>query len=109
MNQNSYVFISIILTCLLVVSCGNDESAYQYAQKFCSCSTDFSKAAIQLKAGTIDQAAFNKIEVDHTDCIGEKDPLKALKDKPQELEQFKMEFLSELEKQCPEIARNLNF
>jgi len=109
MNQHSHIFIGLLLGCLLLVSCNSGISGQKYAQKFCACADDFSKAAIQLKAGTIDEATFKKIETDFSTCIGEEDPLEALKDKPEQLTQFKAEFLTELEKQCPDIARNMGY
>ena len=108
MNQSFSAFMSLAVACLLLVSCGKP-SASRYAARFCACSQDFSKAGIQLKAGTIDQARFEQISTEHQACLGEDDPLKALEDKPAELIQFKAEFLTELEKQCPDVFRNLGF
>lgn len=108
MNQ----FITTIsIFCTLVfflTSCGSPSAQYQ-AKRFCECSGAFAKAGIQLKAGTIDQATYQNIVAEHTACLGEDDPLEALKDSPEKLAQFKQEFIEELEKQCPEISRNLGF
>jgi len=101
--------ISILgLLSLFLTNCGEPPAQY-YAKHFCACSSDFSKAGIQLKAGTIDQATYQQIATEHEACLGDDDPLEALKDKPEELAKFKRAFIEELEKQCPDIARNLGF
>ena len=41
--------------------------------------------------------------------MGDDNPLEKLKDQPDELLQFKAAFLSEIEKKCPDIARNMGF
>jgi hypothetical protein len=102
------IWSSLILACLLLVSCGGP-NAKEYAKKLCACSNAFSKAPIQLKAGTINQATFEQLKAEHVICMGEDDPLEKLKDKPAELVQFKTEFISALEEQCPEIARNMGY
>lgn len=101
-------WIGLIFSCLFLIGCGGGPSASKYAQRFCNCSSEFSKAAIQLKAGTINQDKFNELKVAHDACIGDDNPLELLKDAPEKLVQFKAEFLLELDKQCPEIARNMN-
>lgn len=98
----------IIITSSILISCGSSLGK-KHAQQFCACSTEFSTASIQVKAGTIDQATFDKIAKEHEVCLGSENPLQKLKDKPKELIQFKQDFLVELEKQCPEIAKNLGF
>lgn len=99
---------SIILSCLFLTSCGGP-SGKDYAQKLCDCSDAFSKAAIQLKAGTINQTTFDQLKEEHSACMGEDDPLEELKDDPAALVQFKAEFINALESQCPEIARNMGY
>jgi|VirMetMinimDraft_7_1064189.scaffolds.fasta_scaffold56764_4 hypothetical protein len=99
---------SLILACLFLVSCGRP-SGKDYAQKLCDCSDVFSKAGIQLKAGTIDKATFDRLNAEHVACMGEDDPLETLKDKPEALVQFKAEFMNTLEQNCPEIARNMGY
>ena len=107
MNQLTYAFISLIFCCLLLIGCNNNSSlAQKHAKRFCKCSKQFSKIDIQLKSGKIDQATHDRITAEHNACMGDENPLEALKDKPQELIQFEAEFLTELEKQCPDIARN---
>lgn len=100
-------WIGCLFSCLLLIGCGGP-SASKYAQKFCTCSSEFSKADIQLKAGTISQSKFNELQTAHDACMGEENPLEGLKNKPEELAQFKAEFLLEINKQCPETARNMN-
>lgn len=98
----------LILVCLLFVSCGGPNGR-TYAKKLCACSDAFSKAAIQLKAETIDQATFDRLQAEHNTCMGDDDPLGKLQDNPEALVQFKAEFLNALEEQCPEIARNMGY
>lgn len=102
------LYSSLILLCLLFVSCGGPNGK-DYAQKLCNCSDAFSKAAIQLKAETIDQATFDRLQAEHSICMGDDDPLGRLQDNPEALVQFKAEFLNALEEQCPEIARNMGY
>jgi len=102
------VWNSLMLICLLLVSCGGP-SGEDYAQKFCNCSDAFSKAAIQLKAGTINQTTFDQLKAEHLVCMGDDDPLEKLKADPTALVQFKAEFLTALESKCPEIARNMGY
>lgn len=102
------VWSSLIFVCLLLVSCGGPNGK-DYAQKLCDCSDAFSKAAIQLKAGTINEASFEQLEADHIVCMGEDNPLKKLEDDPEALLQFKAEFIDALGKKCPEIARNMGY
>lgn len=97
-----------MLTCLLFVSCGGPNGK-DYAEKLCNCSDAFSKALIQLKAETIDQATFDQLQAEHNACMGEDDPLEALQSNPEALVQFKAEFLNALEEQCPETARNMGY
>ncbi|WMX15882.1 MULTISPECIES: hypothetical protein [unclassified Aureispira] len=101
-------FSILLIACLLVASCGGP-SGKDYAQKLCDCSDAFSKATIQLKAGTINQATFEQLKTEHLACMGEDDPLEKLKDDPEALVQFKAEFINALENQCPEIARNMGY
>lgn len=98
----------ILLIVLLLTSC-NKPSAHEYAQKFCTCSVDFSTANIQLKRGKISKETYNELAAKHATCMGEDNPLEMLKDQPDELLQFKAAFLSEIEKQCPDIARNMGY
>lgn len=84
-------------------------SAPNYAQKFCACSAALSTAEIRITTGKIDQQEFEAIVAEHRLCIGKDDPLEQLKDQPEQLDQFKKEFLTELEKQCPNISRNMGF
>lgn len=102
------VWSSLIVACLLIISCGGPNGK-DYAQKLCDCSDDFSKAAIQLKAGTINQTTFEQLKAEHIACMGEDDPLEKLKDNPEALVQFKAEFINALGNQCPEIARNMGY
>lgn len=102
------IWSSLILVCLLLVSCGSPNGK-DYAKKLCSCSNAFSKASIQLKAGTINQATFEQLEAEHIACMGDDNPLEKLKDKPEALVQFKNEFINALKEQCPEIARNMDY
>mgnify|MGYP000211829994 CR=1 FL=1 len=102
------IWSSLIIASLLTISCGGPNGK-DYAQKLCDCSDAFSKAAIQLKAGTINQTTFEQLKAEHITCMGEDDPLEKLKDKPEALVQFKAEFINALEKQCPEIARNMGY
>lgn len=99
---------SLIFIFLLLTSCGGP-SGKDYAQKLCDCSDAFSKAAIQLKAGTINQTTFEQLKTEHIACMGEDDPLEKLKEDPAALVQFKAEFINALESQCPEIARNMGY
>lgn len=94
---------------LLWTGCQSGPSAKHYAQRLCDCSETFSKAPIQLQAGTIDQATFDQLKADHEACMGEDDPLQDLKDDPKALQAFKADFLLQLEQQCPAIARNLGY
>lgn len=110
MNRFYSAFTSLVLSCLLLVSCGGGPSASSYAKKFCECSPELAKAEVQHNAKRIDDATFNKIKAEHQACIGNDDnPLELLKNQPEQLKAFKTEFLLELEKQCPDIARNMNF
>jgi len=102
------IWSSLILVCLLLVSCGRTNGK-DYAQKLCDCSDAFSKAAIQVKAGTINEATAEQLKADHIICMGEDNPLKNLEDDPEALLQFKAEFIDALEKKCPEIARNMGY
>ncbi|BDS13764.1 hypothetical protein [Aureispira anguillae] len=101
-------WLGLIVTFLFLTSCGGP-SASKYAQKLCDCSEAFSKAAIQLRSGTINQATFDQIKKEHDACMGEDNPLEKLADDPEALVQFKAEFLIELEKSCPEVARNMGY
>ena len=84
-------------------------SAPKYAQKFCACSEALSTAENKISTGKIDQQVFETIVAEHRACLGDDDPLEALKGRPEQLDQFKKEFLTELEKQCPTISRNMGF
>lgn len=108
LNYLFYSFICLLGSCLLLNSCSNSIGK-RHAQQFCSCSKDFADATVQLKAGTIDKLAYNKIEAEQAACLGTENPLELLKDQPEELAQFKKDFLLELETTCPEIARNIGF
>lgn len=90
-------------------SCHSGPDAAYYAKRFCDCSSDFSKAAVQLKAGTINQTTYNQLKAEHETCMGDEDPLEDLKDDPEALQAFKGQFLIEIKKQCPSIARNMGF
>lgn len=107
-NSNCVSWLSVLIVITLLSSCGGP-SASKYAQKLCDCSADFSKAAIQLQAGTINQTQFEQLKAEHHACMGEDNPLEMLKDDPEALIQFKAEFLTELEKKCPDIARNMGY
>ena len=102
------VWSSLIFVCLLSISCGGPNGK-EYAKKLCNCSNAFSKASIQLKVGTINQATFEQLKAEHATCMGNDDPLEKLKDTPEALIQFKAEFINALEQQCPEIARNMGY
>lgn len=99
-----FLFLS---TCFLTACTG--PSASKYAQKFCACSEALSKAESKITTGKIDQQGFEAIVAEHRLCIGTDDPLEQLKDQPKKLDQFKKEFLTELEKQCPVISRDMGF
>ena len=109
MNQLYYTWLSLVVGTLLLSSCSSTPSASKYAQKFCDCSADFAKAEIQKKNGRIDALTYEQIVLEHDACLGEEDPLSGFQDNPEKLTQFKADFLVELEKTCPEVARNLNF
>lgn len=108
MNRILTFILFLTGTQLLIVSCGQ-RSAKDYAAHFCSCSEELSKASIQFKNGLIDQTTFQQIQEEHAKCMGEDDPLEKLKDNPDAQHKFKTEFIQELEKSCPEIARNMGF
>ena len=93
----------------LVVGCQSGPDAAYYAGRLCECSEDFSKAAVQLQAGTIDRATYDQLKAEQEACMGEDDPLQDLKDDPEALKAFKADFLQQLNEQCPNTARNLNF
>ena len=97
----------LFVNCLLSACTG--PSAAKYAQKFCACSEALSTAENKITTGKIDQQAFETIVAEHRACLGDDDPLEALKGRPEQLDQFKKEFLTELEKQCPTISRNMGF
>lgn len=90
-------------------SCQSGPDAVYYAERFCDCSSDFSKAAVQLKVGTIDKVTYDQLKAEHETCMGEEDPLEDLKDDPEALQAFKGLFLTEIKKQCPSTARNMGF
>jgi hypothetical protein len=102
------IWSSLMFICLLFASCGGPNGR-TYAEKLCGCSDAFSKAAIQLKTETIDQATFDRLQAEHNICMGDDDPLERLQENPTALVQFKAEFLNALEEQCPEIARNMGY
>jgi len=109
--MTAYFFRFLLLGTLLIGlhSCQSGPSAAYYAERFCACSSDFSKAAVQLKAGTIDQATYQQLQTEHTACMGEEDPLEDLKDDPEALQAFKAAFLTEITERCPSTARNMGF
>lgn len=90
-------------------SCQSGPDATYYAKRFCDCSETFSKAAVQLKAGTIDQATYDQQKTEHEACMGEEDPLEDLKDDPEALQAFKANFLTAIKEHCPSTARNMGF
>lgn len=102
------IWSGLFFACLFFVSCGGPNGR-DYAQKLCDCSAAFSKAAIQLKAETIDQATFDRLQADHNTCMGDDNPLERLQDNPEALVQFKAEFLNALDEKCPETARNMGY
>ncbi|MDC0231260.1 hypothetical protein OAK19_04780 [Aureispira] len=108
MKHLTYSIISVCFSILLLSSC-SDRTAKEYAKKFCSCSMHLSEAENQLISGAISQEKFNQISKEHETCMGDDDPLKSLKDKPKEQEKFKIDFIKELEKRCPDIARKMGF
>lgn len=99
---------ALICLCLLLIRCSGP-SAPDYAERFCACSEALSKAETKITKGKITQHEFDAIIVEHRACLGDDDPLEALKDNPDKLAQFKKEFLTELEKQCPTISRDMGF
>lgn len=108
MKQYFFSLVIIFLASFSLISCQHSLGK-KHAHQFCACSSDLANATIQLKSKVIDQATFDKIAKEHEACLGPEDPLQQLKDKPEELKQFKQDFLVELDKQCPEIAKNLEF
>lgn len=99
----------VVCSLLLLYSCQSGPDAGHYAERFCTCSEAFSKAAVQLQAGTIDQATYNQQKLEHETCMGEDDPLEDLKDDPEALQTFKANFLIEIKERCPSTARNMGF
>ena len=108
MKYLTYGIMTFLSSVFLLNSCGQ-KTAKEYAAKFCACSINLSKAIDEVRSGNISQENFNKISKDHEECIGDDDPLKSLNDNPVKQEEFKKNFLKELEIQCPEIARNMGF
>ncbi len=98
-------FVGVLL--LLLSSCQSGPSASHYAQHFCDCSDEFSKAAVQLKAGTIDRATYEALQTAHETCMGEDDPLEDLKDDPEALQAFKANFVLEIEKRIDIMKHSL--
>ena len=100
--------IFLILCCSIIVSsCG--KSAADYAKQYCNCSPDLARATLQHKNGLISQTDLAKVIKTHEDCMGTDDPLQALEKSPEEKEQFKAEFIQALEKNCPNIARDMGY
>ena len=108
MKHLTYGIITFFFPVVLLISCG-EKPAEEYAKKFCICSKNLSEAVNQVKLGNISQDRFNQISKEHETCMGDNDPLKSLKENPAIQEQFKADFLKELEIQCPDIARNMGF
>ena len=93
----------------LTLACNRGSDPEYYAERFCDCSEEFSKAAVQLKTGTIDRVAYEQLKAEQEACMGDADPLEDLKDDPEALQQFKTKFLEALSTTCPATARNLGF
>lgn len=106
-KQAFYIFFVLCFFSILVSSCG--KSAADYAQQFCDCSADLAHANLRYKNGLINEDEFSKISQTHLACMGEDNPLKALENEPEKQKEFKIEFIKALEKNCPNIARDMGY
>ena len=86
--KQSVIIGSCWLLSFLLIGCSNS-SPQQYAKHFCDCSSDFARAKIQLNAGTIDQATYQKIEAEQDACLGDDNPFEALQDSPDDWQNLK--------------------
>jgi len=104
-------YILLICTsCLLFVACTNPHTATFYAEKFCACSEELSKAEIkkQYKKLTEESEEYQRIVSEHADCMGKDDPWTKLETK-EEQTAFTVEYIETLIKKCPNIARNYGY
>ncbi len=107
MKQILSIFFSIFSLGILCVAC--QSSADSYAERFCECSADLAQAQFKYKNGLTSAEALEAVVQAHAVCMGEDDPLKALEDSPEKKEQFKIDFIKALEKNCPSIAKDMGF
>ena len=104
----SSVMLLLLLFSLFCVAC-QDDSAHKAAKKLCACSKPFVKLKVQYESKLIDKETMDQASQEHLKCMGTEDPLKALENDPEAMAQFKIDFLTALQKECPEVARNMDF
>lgn len=102
----SKYFIALLVGNFLLVACQGQPSAQEYAQRLCACYSADTEAALQLRTGAIDRAAYDQLVLE---CMGADDPLQQLEDDPEALLKFKVAFLDTLEATCPDVARSLGY
>ncbi|MGH1337655.1 MAG: hypothetical protein ACRBFS_16160 [Aureispira sp.] len=90
----------------LLVACQNTPSAEDYALRFCTCYDTNSEAAVQLRAGELDQPSYDQLVLE---CMGEDDPLKELEENPAALLEFKVAFLDAIKANCPALAQSMGY
>lgn len=104
----SSALLLLLLFSLFCASCQNNP-AQKAAKRLCACSKPFVKLKVQYESKLIDKETMDKASQEHLKCMGTEDPLKALENDPVATAQFKVDFLTALQKECPEVARNMNF
>jgi hypothetical protein len=98
-------FLAFLLFSFLVTACQSN-APEDYAERLCSCYDPTTEAAQQLRIGQLSNSDY---ELQMVACMGEENPLEALKEDPEALTAFKIGFYRALQEQCPELARSMGY
>lgn len=85
----------------------SSSNAQTHARRFCECSTEMGRAEVRKKAERIDEAEYQQLRQAHIQCMGTDDPRAKLS--AAQKEQFDIDFLIEIKRQCPDIGRNFGY
>jgi hypothetical protein len=98
----------LTIVAFVVLSCENQDAAF-YVRKFCNCSKTYSDAEVRRNADLISKEEYEIILQKHRVCMGKDNPLKNIYKDPDAYKNFRIEFIEGIQRECPEIAKNLNY
>ena len=99
---------NLIILAFMLLSCENQDAAF-YAKKFCNCSKSYSDAEVRKNSDLISKEEYEIILQKHRACMGNDNPLKNIYKDPDAYKNFRIEFIEGIQRECPEIAKNLNY